>query len=51
VLNVDSTFGLNTTHTPPVAGALGEIGLYQQGQPEKEVHYWNNSPYTSPIGE
>jgi len=27
VLNVDSTFGLNTTHTPPVAGALGEIGL------------------------
>jgi hypothetical protein len=27
VLSVDSAFGLNTTHTPPVSGALGEIGL------------------------
>ena len=27
VLIVDSAFGLNSTHTPPVSGALGEIGL------------------------
>jgi hypothetical protein len=27
VLSVDSAFGLNATHTPPVSGALGEIGL------------------------
>jgi hypothetical protein len=39
VLSVDSVFSLNTIHTPPVSGALGEIGLKQQGQPEKEVHY------------
>jgi hypothetical protein len=33
VLSVDSAPSLNTTHTPPVSGALGEIGLKQQGQP------------------
>jgi hypothetical protein len=27
VLSVDSVFSLNTIHTPPVSGALGEIGL------------------------